>query len=189
MKLTWPAGVPVCLQWWERGEQDSRNNRLRPEKIPFKRFRTRVQLPPSPPNGMPTVNWTVLFGLSFTVGILLSRCQLIKRFFCLVRRQKSQPLMGPIVVIELNVVLYCSTELFLCFIIIPTKVFFLNGSKKGFGNSIVLRCSRKKSTLKSVLFFFGRWVWCVRTWFYILLICLIITHSRGCCKAWDEFFA
>ena len=89
----------------------------------------------APPYGMPTVNWTVLFGLPVTVGIFLL---LIKFSFCLVRCQKSQPLMGPIVVIELNVVLYCSTKLFLRFIIIPTKVFFLNGSKKGFGNSIVI---------------------------------------------------
>ena len=30
-------------------EEDSRNNRLRPEKVPLKCFRTGVQLPPPPP--------------------------------------------------------------------------------------------------------------------------------------------
>lgn len=56
----------------------------------------------------------------------------------MVRCQKAQSLMGSIVVIEPNVFLYRGTELFLCFIIIPTKVFFLDGSKKGFGNGIVI---------------------------------------------------
>ena len=33
-------------------EEDSHNNRLRPEKVPLKCFRTGVQLPPPPPYGI-----------------------------------------------------------------------------------------------------------------------------------------
>lgn len=41
--------MTVCRLEGEREEQDLRNNRLRPENVPLKCFRTRVQLPPPPP--------------------------------------------------------------------------------------------------------------------------------------------
>ena len=44
----------------ERGEKDSRNNRLRPEKAPLKCFRTRVQLPPAPPLALPDTSGEIL---------------------------------------------------------------------------------------------------------------------------------
>ena len=49
MKLTRPPGVTACPGRGEQGEQDSRNNRLRPEKFPWKGFRTGVRLSPPPP--------------------------------------------------------------------------------------------------------------------------------------------
>ena len=51
--------MTVCRLEGERGEQDSRNNRLRPEKAPLKCFRTRVQLPPAPPNNDPDTSGEV----------------------------------------------------------------------------------------------------------------------------------
>ena len=50
MKLTRPPGVTACPGRGEQGAQDSRNNRLRPEKFPWKGFRTGVRLSPPPPN-------------------------------------------------------------------------------------------------------------------------------------------
>ena len=41
--------MTACPGGGERGEQDSRNNRLRPEKFLWMRFRTGVQLSPPPP--------------------------------------------------------------------------------------------------------------------------------------------
>ena len=49
MTLTRPAGVTACLPEWEQDGKDVRNNRLRPENVSLKCFRTRVQLPPPPP--------------------------------------------------------------------------------------------------------------------------------------------
>ena len=41
--------MTACRPEGERGERDSRNNRLRPEKVLLKCFRTGVQFPPPPP--------------------------------------------------------------------------------------------------------------------------------------------
>ena len=41
--------MAACQPGGEQGAQGSRNNRLRPEKFPWMRFRTGVQLPPPPP--------------------------------------------------------------------------------------------------------------------------------------------
>ena len=69
MKLTQPLGVTACLGRGEQGEQDSRNNRLRPEKFPWMRFRTGVQLPPPPPDGHYTN--TYFFKGGFAVRVWL----------------------------------------------------------------------------------------------------------------------
>ena len=59
MKLTQPSGVTACRGDGEQGEQDSRNNRLRPEKFLWMRFRTGVQLSPPPPKNKGTCLWQV----------------------------------------------------------------------------------------------------------------------------------
>ena len=48
MKLTQPLGVTACLGRGEQGEQDSRNNRLRPEKFPPYSPVTAAQPPAKP---------------------------------------------------------------------------------------------------------------------------------------------
>lgn len=64
MKLTRPSGVTACLGRGEQEEQDLRNNRLRPEKFPWKSFRTGVQLPPPPPKKKDTT-YVVSFFFGF----------------------------------------------------------------------------------------------------------------------------
>ena len=67
MKLTRPDGVTACRPEGELGEQDSRNNRLRPEKFLWMRFRTGVQLSPPPPQGYYTNTYYFHGGFAVTV--------------------------------------------------------------------------------------------------------------------------
>ena len=96
MKLTWPSGVTACLGRGEREEQDLRNNRLRPEKFPWKSFRTGVRLPPPPPKKKDTTYVvSFFFGLRPSVIKMLGRNQSALRNSPLRSEFTPHPRRGP----------------------------------------------------------------------------------------------
>ena len=88
--------------------------------------------------GMPTVNWTVFFGLLVAVGILLCLLRNVIFGFRLVWRKVAKPLVWAVIVVEQNVGIYCHLEFFRCPVVITAEILLFNGGEKGFCNCIVV---------------------------------------------------
>ena len=87
---------------------------------------------------MPTVNWTVFFGLFAAVGILLCLLRSVIFGFRLVWRKVAKPLVRAVIVIKQNVGIYCRLELFRCPVVIAAKILFFDRGEKGLRDRIVV---------------------------------------------------
>ena len=106
---------------------------------------------------MPTVFWTVLFGQSETVGILLLfSCYVLVGFVVfllrLIWRQISEPLVWSVVIVEIDI--FCDRNLEFClgFIEMLAKILLFDGCEEGLDYSIIVGAARCGEGLRDPIF-------------------------------------
>ena len=107
--------------------------------------------------GMPTVFWTVLFGQSETVGILLLfSCFTLVGFVVfllrLIWRLVSKPLMGSVIIVKIDILCNGNLEFCLGFIEMLAKILLFDGCKEGLDHSIIMWTSRCREGLRDPIF-------------------------------------